>query len=142
MPPRSALIFVLGQRLLDSTAGIAAATSYALLSVSPSVGLAAHATHFVMLPVVGGILLMLKRSEPERHALGQFFVSGLLFSIGALMKQPAFFFVPFGAIYLLWNALHRRLVLKIVLLRFFMFGIGAIVPTNRMSHSLACRRAR
>jgi hypothetical protein len=124
-----ALIFVLGQRLLDSTAGIAAAMSYALLSVSPSVlGLAAHATHFVMLPVVGGILLMLKRSEPERHALGQFFVSGLLFSIGALMKQPAFFFVPFGAIYLLWNALHRRLVLKIVLLRFFMFGIGAIVP--------------
>src|SRR5947209_18264732 len=39
------LIFLLGRRLMDSTVGIAAATSYAVLSMSPSVlGLAAHAT--------------------------------------------------------------------------------------------------
>src|SRR6266542_5766820 len=43
----SALIFLLGRRLMNnSTAGIAAATTYLVLSVSPSVlGLAAHATH-------------------------------------------------------------------------------------------------
>src|SRR5439155_517010 len=55
----SGLIFLLGRRLMNnSTAGIAAATTYLVLSVSPSVlGLAAHATHFVMLPVLGGTLL-------------------------------------------------------------------------------------
>src|SRR5216117_2894623 len=38
-----ALVFLLGQKLMNSTAGIAAATSYAVLSVSPSVlGFAGH----------------------------------------------------------------------------------------------------
>src|SRR5213594_1247821 len=69
-----ALIFLLGRRLMNSTAGIAAATSYAILSVSPSVlGLAAHATHFVMLPVLGGTLLLL--GESDRQAFGRLFAS-------------------------------------------------------------------
>src|SRR4030095_16683692 len=50
-----ALIFFLGRRLFNSTAGVVAATTYAVLSMNRSVlGLAAHATHFVMLPVLGG----------------------------------------------------------------------------------------
>src|SRR6266581_2984714 len=49
------LIFLLGRRLMNSTAGLAAAMAYAVLSVSPSVvGFAAHAEHFVMLPALGG----------------------------------------------------------------------------------------
>src|SRR5438477_11240316 len=61
---KSGLIFLLGRRLMNiSKAGIAAATTYLVLSVSPSVlGLAAHATHFVMLPVLGGTLLLLNES--------------------------------------------------------------------------------
>src|SRR6516165_3976845 len=54
-----ALIFVLGRRLVNSIAGISAALSYAVFSLSPSVlGLASHAEHFVMLPVLGGTLLL------------------------------------------------------------------------------------
>src|SRR6266513_2645690 len=72
-----ALIFLLGRRLMDSTAGIAAATSYAVLSMSPSVlGLASHATNFVMVFVLGGRLLILKYSEPERQAFERLFASG------------------------------------------------------------------
>src|SRR6202040_1843976 len=53
-------MFFIGKRLLNSTVGIAAAVSYALLSLSPSVlGLAGHATHFVVLPVLGGAFLLL-----------------------------------------------------------------------------------
>src|SRR5437868_1530555 len=55
------LIFLLGRKLLDETAGVVAAASYGLLSLSPSVlGLAGHATHFVVLPALGGTLLLLK----------------------------------------------------------------------------------
>jgi 4-amino-4-deoxy-L-arabinose transferase-like glycosyltransferase len=84
------LIFFLGRRLVNPTARIAAAISYAVLSVSPSVlGLAGLAAHFVMLPVLGGALLLV--NQPDRQSLGRLFVSGLLFGLGLLMKQPAFF---------------------------------------------------
>src|SRR5205085_12383640 len=56
-----ALVFFLGRRLMNATAGIVAAASYAVLSVNPSVlGFAGHATHFVILPVLGGCLLLLR----------------------------------------------------------------------------------
>ena len=130
-----ALIFLVGRRLINTMAGITAAASYAVLSVSPSVlGLAAHATNFVVLPVLGGILLLLKeqrvtaseRSQPKQ--LVRLFASGLLFGIGALMKQPGLLFIPFGAIYIVWNDLNRRLSLNRMLLRILIFVTGAAVP--------------
>jgi 4-amino-4-deoxy-L-arabinose transferase-like glycosyltransferase len=58
------LIFLIGRRLLDDVCGLAAAASFALLSLSPSVlGLAGHATHFVVLPALGGLLLLLRTTE-------------------------------------------------------------------------------
>jgi hypothetical protein len=122
-----ALIFFLGRRLVNSMTGIAAATSYAILSVSPSVlGFAGHATHFVMLPVLGGALLLLNHSD--RQALGRLLASGLLFGLGLLMKQPAILFVLFGAIYLVSRDIRRRLGLKKILLRNLVFGAGIILP--------------
>jgi hypothetical protein len=120
------LIFFLGRRLANPTAGIAAAASYAILSVSPSVlGFAGHATHFVMLPVLGGTLLLLVGSD--RQAFGRLSASGLLFGLAVLMKQPAIFFVLFGAIYLVSRDI-RRFRLTILLLRSLVFGVGVILP--------------
>jgi hypothetical protein len=128
-----ALIFLVGRRLINTIAGITGAASYAVLSVSPSVlGLAAHATNFVMLPVLGGILLLLERvtaSEPSKPTqFVRLFASGLLFGIGALMKQPALLFIPFGAISIIWNDLNRRFPLNGMLLRILIFVTGAVVP--------------
>jgi hypothetical protein len=121
------LIFFLGRRLVNSIAGLAAAIAYAILSLSPSVlGLAAHATHFVMLPVLGATLLLLKQSD--RKAIVSLFLSGLLFGIGLLMKQPAFFFVLFGAIYLVSTDIRHQIGPRIILLRNLVFGGGAIIP--------------
>src|SRR5207247_946487 len=56
-----ALMFLIGRRLMDETAGVTAAAVFALMSLSPSVlGLAAHATHFVVLPALAGTLLLLQ----------------------------------------------------------------------------------
>src|SRR5882724_5089273 len=61
-----ALVFLLGRKLMNSTGGIAAAATYAVLSVSPSVlGFAGHATHFVMLPVISGTLLLFNHSDRQ-----------------------------------------------------------------------------
>ena len=79
----SALIFFIGKRLLNSTVGIAAAVSYALLSLSPSVlGLAGHATHFVVLPVLGAAFLLL--TQQNQLGRGRLFLSGLLMGLGNL----------------------------------------------------------
>ncbi|PYL12415.1 MAG: hypothetical protein DMF48_02440 [Verrucomicrobia bacterium] len=130
-----ALIFFVCRRLINTVAGITAAASYAVLSVSPSVlGLSAHATNFVVLFVLGGILLLLKEqavtalepSQPKR--LVQLFASGLLVGIGALMKQPGLLLIPFGAIYLFWNDLNGRLFLNRMFLRILIFMAGAAVP--------------
>src|SRR5262245_53640283 len=129
-----ALIFLVGRRLIGTMAGIAAAASYAVLSVSPAgLGLAAHATNFVMLPVLGGIVLLLKQrevaSEPfQPKQLVRLFAGGLLFGICALMKQPGLLFIPFMAIYIGWNDLNQRIPLKKMLLRILIFVTGAAVP--------------
>ena len=122
-----ALIFFLGQRLFNSTAGVVAATTYAVLSMSRAVlGLATHATHFVMLPVLGGTLLLLNKSD--RRPFGRLFASGLLFGIGLLMKQPAVFFILFGAGFLVCNEIRRHSTLKRIALCMSIFGAGAIIP--------------
>lgn len=95
-----ALVYVLGVRLFGALAGVVAAASYALLSSSESVlGLAGHATHFVVLFVIAGLLLLLEAVHAKRTwmLLG----GGLLLGLSFLMKQPGFVFVLFGGLYLI-----------------------------------------
>ena len=123
----SALIFFVGKRMMNSTVGIAAAASYALLSLSPSVlGLAAHATHFVVLPVLGGAFLLL--NQQNRLGMGRLFLSGLLMGLGLLMKQPALFFVLFGASYLFLCDIRAGLVLRKAIQQSLVFAGGAVTP--------------
>ena len=120
------LIFVLGRRLLDPIAGLSAAASYAILSLLGCVlGLAAHATHFVVLPVVAGTLLLLNRSE--RRVLARLFVSGLLFGCAVLMKQPAVFFALFAVTCLLVEH-SRPLHFRQLATRIFVFTVATIFP--------------
>jgi 4-amino-4-deoxy-L-arabinose transferase-like glycosyltransferase len=121
------LIFLLGRQLVNSVVGLAAGMSYAVLSVSPSVlGFAGHATHFVLLPALGGTLLLLKAAD--RQSFGSLFASGMLFGLGVLMKQPAVFFALFGAIYLVSNNLRRRFPPEKIFLRTLIFSAGVILP--------------
>lgn len=121
------LVFLVGLRLMNTTAGIAAAGSYAILSVSPSVlGFAGHATHFVVLPVLGGALLLLRKSQPVPAKI--VFASGILFGLGLLMKQPALLFIPFGAGYLLYCDWRALLGWRKMLLRNAIFLGGAVLP--------------
>jgi len=122
------LVFLLGKRLLDPPAGVVAAASYALLSVSPSVlGTSAHATHFVVLPALGGILLMLKAIESGRP--GTLFWSGLLLGLAFIMKQPGIIFIVFAGLYFLWSQLRTRPVdWSGLLKKEAIFSLGAVIP--------------
>jgi 4-amino-4-deoxy-L-arabinose transferase-like glycosyltransferase len=94
------LVFLLGRRLFGALGGVVASATYGLLSSTPAVlGFSAHATHFVVLPALGGTLLLLRAKESQKAAL--FFWSGLLLGLAPLMKQPGAFFS------IVWNFLGR-----------------------------------
>ena len=122
------LIFLLVKRLYDSYTALIASASFAILSVSPTVlGTSAHASHFVLLPALGGILLILRAIDSNK--LTHVFWGGILLGLSFTMKQPGLFFIIFAFLYLL---LHR-LRLQRAPLRFFvkegsLFLLGAIIP--------------
>jgi hypothetical protein len=119
------IVFLIARRLTGLIAGIAAAVSYTILSASPSVlGLAAHATHFVMLPTLLGALVLLKPVLTKKMV----FVSGILFGVGLLMKQPAIFFICFGATWLLFRDWRARLTFRQTLLRNALFITASVLP--------------
>ncbi len=96
----SLLVFFLAARLFGYLAGTVACVSYALLSANPSgLGLAGHASHFVVLPALAGILLLLDAMEANKTWL--FFCSGLLLGLAFVMKQPGILFLLFAGVYVL-----------------------------------------
>ena len=71
------LVFVLARRICGDAAGVVAAGTYALLSIVPeTVGLAAHATHFVMLPALAGIVRL--QNLDDHTPPSRIFFAGLL----------------------------------------------------------------
>ena len=96
------MVFLLGKKLLGNYGGVTASATYAVMSLSFSVyGLAAHATHFVVLFALAGVLAFLRAIESGR--LLNFFLSGLLFGLAFLMKQPGIFFSLFGVVLIVWH---------------------------------------
>jgi hypothetical protein len=121
------LIYLLARRLFGSLAGVVAAASYALLSTSPSVlGFAGHATHFVVIAAVGGILLLLKAIETRRLLL--FFGSGFLLGLAFLMKQPGIFFALFAGVYLAGIEKKNLVDWRGSLLRLVVLSAGVCLP--------------
>ena len=93
------LLYLITARLFSTLAGAIAGASYALLSTNPGVlGFQAHATHFVVLAALIGLLLLLHAEETGRTAFC--FWSGLAFGIAFLMKQPGILLGVFAFLHL------------------------------------------
>jgi hypothetical protein len=101
------VLFLLTRRLFDNIAGVVAAASYALLSLSPSVlGTSAHATQFIVPPALGGTLLLIQALDSGKYST--LFVSGLLYGFAFIMKQHGVFFIAFGVIYFVWSMVRKQ----------------------------------
>jgi hypothetical protein len=102
------MLYWLGKKILDATAGMVAATSHAVLAASPSMlGLEGHATHFAAFFATAGLCLMwrFRQNANWRRAAG----AGLFFGLAILMKQPAAFIGLWAGIVLATNfANHFR----------------------------------
>jgi hypothetical protein len=116
------LVFLLGRRLADATVGAFAAAAYAALSLSPSVlGLSAHATQFVVVAALGGLVL-LERAVAARGTW-TLAAAGLCLGLAPVMKQAGAAFVVFGAARLVFAERPRSAR------RLGLFAAAAAAPT-------------
>jgi hypothetical protein len=91
-------IYFLTARMFGRVAGVVAAATELLLSITlASMGLYGHATHFVALFAVAGLMLLVHHQPKIWNALA----AGALLALAALMKQPGMFFGFFAAAWLL-----------------------------------------
>ena len=122
------MLFWLGKQILDWTAGMVAATSYAVMAASPAMlGLAGHATHFAAFFATAGLCLMWKARQNANWLI--VFTAGLLFGTGVLMKQHVAF-IGLWAVIAFFVQLVRPTPLPPA--RWFWpaaaFGMGMILP--------------
>jgi hypothetical protein len=121
------LIFLIGKYLWTPLAGTVAGCAYLLLAIRPAVlGNVAHATHFVMLAALAGVLLLLYALDRKRASL--FFASGLAFGFAFLMKQPGIFFGIFGGCYWLWREIKSGFSFRNFAVRGGALAAGIVLP--------------
>ena len=131
------LILLLGRELLGELGGVASAAAYSVVSLMPNVlGLAAHATHFVVLFVAAGTFVLLRALDRPSNRL--IAASGCLFGLALLMKQPGLFFVLFGAVYLFSRDWRAQLNTRQIVFRTSAFLIAAAVPFLVTCLALSC----
>ncbi len=138
------LLFLLVKRLFDPLIGVLAAAAFALLSLGqPVQGIFANAEHFVLLPAVAGILLLVRAVDnsnsptidPEHsrkvdyHRWLSLLAGAVLLGLAFLMKQHGAAFIAFAALYLFFSELRRRpFIWKSFVARAALFLIGVLLP--------------
>ena len=86
-----------------------ASAAFTVLSLSiMAMGLFAHATHFVALFAVAGVLLIAPRIEDAPLRPGAVYAAGVLLGLAILMKQPGAAFALFAAIWLAFRPGRTR----------------------------------
>ena len=121
------LLYFLTSLLFGRLAGLVAGGSFALLSTSTSVmGFEAHATNFVVLPALAGILVAVVAAASGRMYL--IFLSGICCGIAFLMKQHGIFFALFCFLYLCRTTWERDRAMLAITRRAVAFGAGAVLP--------------
>ena len=115
------LIYLLGKRLINTTAGAVAGSCYAVLGLGKGVwGFVACTEPFVLLPALGGLLLLLKTVEnrENRNIIG----AGILLGLACLVKQTGVVFVACGMFIILRDLWRTNSSLKPLVL--FLLGTG------------------
>lgn len=122
------LIFWALRRTHNGLAGCVGTLVFGLMALAPNVlGFAGHASFFVALFAMAGLVALLHARERDRT--GWFLVSGLCFGLVFLMKQSGIFFAPLALLSMTADAFlarprrHAGFVLHAVA-----FTAGAVAP--------------
>ena len=122
------LLFLLGRKLFNAFTGITAAAAFALLSMGQQVqGIFANAEHFVILPAVAGILLLVCAVDSNKRST--LLAGSLLLGLAFIMKQHGVAFIAFGGLYLFFKEISRRpLKWNSLVIKGLIFLAGVTLP--------------
>lgn len=122
------LVFAVGRRLMGPFPGAIAAAAFAVLSLDRWImGVFAHATHFVLLPAMAGLLVLLWAMDSKRW--GTYLGTGFLLGTAVLMKQHAMFFLLLGAVLIVSNDLREGTrSLGTTVTRVALLAAGSAIP--------------
>ncbi len=122
------MLYWLGKKILDETAGVVAAVSYAVMATSTAMfGYAAHATHFCAFFVTGGLCLLWVARKKRR--LWPLFGAGIFFGTAILMKQHAAIIALWAGLALLVASLQKNEIsLPRRLLEVVAFSLSVLLP--------------
>ncbi len=122
------LMFLLAKKLFDPLTGLITAAAFALLTlVQPIQGIYANAEHFVLLPAIAGILLLVPDAKSPKWP--KLLAGSALLGLAFIMKQHGAAFILFAGLYLIYcQFLHRPFSYKLTLGRLALFITGAILP--------------
>ncbi len=124
------LVWLLARRFFGSPAALAAAFTFAVMSLgTPVRGIYGKAEHFVVLAAVAGMVVLSDAMERERGRLPRLAISGILFGMAFLAKQHGLFFAAFGVAWVGWVELRRRPVDRgRAAVRVGMIAVATLVP--------------
>ena len=121
------VVFFLGRKLMGAFGGAISAIAFAILSLDRwTMGVFAHATHFVILPALAGFLLLLRAVESKSQT--SFIGAGVLLGVAVLMKQQAVFFMPLAIAIVLLRRAEESDHLRARLIRTGLMLLGAAIP--------------
>jgi hypothetical protein len=101
------MLYWLGKRMLDPTAGMVAATSYAILAANTALfGLAGHATHFGAFFAAAGLCLMWKSRQTARWQTAG--AAGIMCGLATLTKQHAAIIGMWAFGVFVWDSILKK----------------------------------
>ncbi len=120
-------VFLIGKRCMDVSGGCIAAAVYAVMSISPAVlGLAAHSTHFVLLPALAGAWLVQLPADHPR--LGRLMLAGAAVGGAAMMKQTGAAFLGFLVFWVALCAVRQKAGFRTIAIRSATIAAGFAIP--------------
>jgi Dolichyl-phosphate-mannose-protein mannosyltransferase len=133
----SLMLYWLGKRMLDATAGMVAATTYAVLAANTALfGLAGHATHFEAFFATAGLCLIWKARQSARWQTAC--AAGIMCGLATLMKQHAAVIAAWAFGMFVWEGFLKRAIGIRSFLNSAAFGIGAALPVALCCFTLWC----
>ena len=125
------MLFAFVKKIANSFVALATSAAYGVYSLNPYVlGFAAHATHFLLFWSLPGVYLLYTATEKKTNI--QYFIVGLFFGLGFLMKQQAIFLILFTGLFFLYHSYKElkagEFELKQFLIRGILLVTGTVTP--------------
>ena len=132
------MLFFLMRRIWNRWAALAASLIFALMTIDMnSLGMAGHATHFVVLFELAGLLVFTRgpsQINSSARLFWKYFLAGVLLGMCVVMKQPGAAFVGFA---FAWTAIQQRRAIP--RWSWSLVAEAGVPLVNHVSVPVACR---